>query len=444
MIKRISVFIVIAITVFCCMLLSGCHEQPPADDAAGFRFALQGEEYAVTGYDGNTEITVPATYKGKPVTSITESAFHNSNVSRVIISDGIKTIGNNAFAAASGLYYIYISKSVTTIGDNIFSECSALTEIEVDEGNPSFSSLDGNLYDKQRKKLLAYSMGGAAKDFTLPEGVEEIKPYVFYSCYSLNNLILPSTLAVIGELALAGSSVSAFEVATGNTVFSSLNGILFSDSGTAIYSYPSSKTNESFEVDGAIKKIYADAFAYSPIKTLTLAEGIEEIGDRAFMHSALEEIVIPSTVSTIGESPFQNCTKLTEIIVSDYNSAYQDLDGNLYNKQGSLFIAYAAAKPSLSFSLPAGITEISEFAFFGAQYLEEAELPASLTKIGGNAFESFSLRTIVLNCAQPPDIEDTTFAYLDRLRIYVPDNKGQLFKDTWTVFEGIIREFHER
>lgn len=442
MAKRFVTVIFIIMLALCCGILSGCKEKEQTDDTEGFSFALQGDEYAVTGYQGKTEITVPAAYNGKKVTSIAESAFVNSNVSKVIISEGIKTIGSNAFAAARGLYYIYIPASVTTIGDNIFSECSALNEIEVSKDNTVFSSLDGNLYDKAQKRLLAFSMGGGARDYALPEGVEEIRDYVFYKCYSINNLSLPSTLKKIGELAFVGSTILSFEVAETNSVFSALAGILYQDDGQTLYAYPSGKEGDTFETTA--KKIYADAFAYSQIKTLTLSEGVQEVGDRAFMNSALEEIFIGDTITKIGDSPFQNCIYLTQITVSPTNANYQDIDGNLYNKSGDTFIAYAAAKDSQYFSLSEGIIEIAEFAFYGAHNLVEISLPSTLNKIGEEAFGSYKITTIVLHSPQPPSIKSTSFMQLSELTLYVPDNKSQQYKDAWKDFENSIKEFHER
>lgn len=441
MAKKLLVSAII-ITIFLCFVLSGCTKETPEDNTAGFSFALQGEEYAVIGYQGKTEITIPSSYNGKSVTSIAESAFYDSNVSRVIISEGIKTIGSNAFADARGLYYIYIPSSVTTIGENIFSECSALNEIEVSEQNSRFSSFEGNLYDKDKKKLLAFSMGGGARDFSLIEGVEEIKDYVFYQCKSINKLTLPSTLKTIGELAFVGSSISSFEVAQGNTVFSSNDGILYCDNGDTLYAYPSSKSGDTFETSA--KKIYEYAFAYTMIKTLTLAEGVKEIGNGGFVNSLIEEIIIPSTVTAIGANPFQDCLSLAEISVSPTNTKYQDIDGNLYNKQGTIFYAYAAAKENSFFALAEGIIEVAEYAFYNAQKLEEIELPASLEKIGEEAFGSFSITTVVLNSALPPDIEESSFMQISGVRLFVPDNKGQLYKDAWQTYENIIKEFHER
>lgn len=442
MAKKFLVLAIIIVIFLSCFVLSSCTEEEPEDNTAGFSFALQGEEYAVVGYEGKSEITIPTTYKGKNVTSIAESAFFRSTVSRVIISEGMKTIGSNAFAAATGLYYIYIPSSVTTIGDNIFSECSALNEIEVAEQNAVFSDLDGNLYDKAKKKLIAFCMGGAARDFALPEGVEEIKDYVFYRCYSINNLSLPSTLKTIGELAFVGSTVSSFDVAQGNTVFSSDDGVLYRDNGDTLYAYPSSRSGDTYQTSA--KKIHADAFAYSAIKTLTIAEGAQEIGDRAFMGSALEEIMISSSVTIIGASLFQDCGRLTEISVSPDNTKYQDIDGNLYNKNGNIFLAYAAAKENIEFSLPEGIVEISEFAFYAAQYLKTVELPASLEKIGEEAFGSYFITGIVLNSDQPPDVEETSFSQISGVTLFVPDNRGQLYKDAWKPYENMIKEFHER
>ena len=66
---------------------------------------------------------------GTHVTEISEGAFINTGVSELIIEEGVKTIGNNAFQNCDSLYSVKIPESVTSIGDYAFYECSYLNSV---------------------------------------------------------------------------------------------------------------------------------------------------------------------------------------------------------------------------------------------------------------------------------------------------------------------------
>ena len=84
----------------------------------GLKYTLLADDaYEVTGYDGTaTEINIPSTYSGKPVTSI----------------------GDSAFEGCSSLTSITIPNSVTSIGRDAFENCSDLKTINCEaESQPS-------------------------------------------------------------------------------------------------------------------------------------------------------------------------------------------------------------------------------------------------------------------------------------------------------------------
>lgn len=75
-------------------------------------------------------VVIPATYKGKPVTSIGDSAFKGCHtLTSVTIPDSVTTICDEAFHNCSGLTSITIPSSVTSIDSYVFDYCDSLTVI---------------------------------------------------------------------------------------------------------------------------------------------------------------------------------------------------------------------------------------------------------------------------------------------------------------------------
>lgn len=156
------------------------------------------------------------------VTSIGKRAFYQCNkISSIVLPDVVETIDDYAFGLCSGLSSLQLSSSLKTIGYRAFENCSklkrmdipaqvseigvwafvgcsGLTTIKVDERNLSFSSLDGVLYDKERKTLRCYPCAKQG-DFTMPASVTTIGEYGFYACRYLRSLVLSASLTTIKE-----------------------------------------------------------------------------------------------------------------------------------------------------------------------------------------------------------------------------------------------------
>lgn len=110
------------------------------------------DSYEVKGIGGctDTDLVIPPTYEGRPITSIGDRAFENctnirsvvigsqvnnigsyafqncTNLEKVTIPDGVKTIGayyGGAFANCSSLAFVTIPKSVEKLGLNTFKDC---------------------------------------------------------------------------------------------------------------------------------------------------------------------------------------------------------------------------------------------------------------------------------------------------------------------------------
>ena len=170
------------------------------------------------------QLTVPEQLDGYSVAAIGDVAFSQCvNLTNVTLPGGLTYIGKGAFDRCIRLTSIALPESVETINANPFTNCDALIEIRVAPGNPVYATIDGVLFDKRQKKLVAYPVGLSSDSYsvpngilsigdcafsgckltniTLPGGTTSIGDWAFGYCQSLTNITLPDSLTSIGDLA---------------------------------------------------------------------------------------------------------------------------------------------------------------------------------------------------------------------------------------------------
>ena len=112
-----------------------------------------------------------------------------------------------------------------------------------------------------------------------------------------------------------------------STVHGSLNitTLTFEDGITSIPASCAYATGVStLNLPTTIKTINTQAFAYSSVRNVTFPEGLETIGSAAFGYSSYlgqstgGEIILPSTLKSINNNTFTNCTKITKIVIMQY------------------------------------------------------------------------------------------------------------------------------
>jgi len=99
---------------------------------------------------------------------------------------------------------IIIPKTVEEISEGCFGGFEGLVKFTVDDANGAYTSVEGVLFTKDMKTLVAYPNGSDAASYTIPNGVEAIADIAFCGAKGLTKLELPSTLKAIGENAFAG------------------------------------------------------------------------------------------------------------------------------------------------------------------------------------------------------------------------------------------------
>lgn len=141
-------------------------------------------EYAIVAGIGtctDTEVVIPATYNGKPVTRIGNSAFSSyTSLTSVTIPDSVTSIGNLAFRYCWSLTSVTIGNGVTSIGDSAFRECTSLKSVTIGSGVTSIGDS-------------AFEDCTSLKSITIPDGVTNIGNYAFHSCSNLKDVYYGGT-----------------------------------------------------------------------------------------------------------------------------------------------------------------------------------------------------------------------------------------------------------
>ncbi len=238
---------------------------------------------------------------GNSVTSIGGWAFYNCNsLARIEIPNSVTSIGVSTFNGCKSLTSIAIPNSVTSIGSSAFASCSSLTSIEVDANNTVYGSLDGNLYNKNKTKLLQYAIAKTATSFTIPNCVTSIERSAFSNCISLTNITIPNSVTSIGNL--------AFYYCT------SLTNIIIPNSvknmGYSVFGNCTSL--KMVTIENGVKTISSQMFCdCTSLASIEIPNSVTSIGDDAFYNCTfLTSITIPNSVTTINYSPFRDCTSL--------------------------------------------------------------------------------------------------------------------------------------
>ncbi len=323
-------------------------------------------EYTVTaigdnafmGCSGLTGVTFPAT-----LTSLGQYAFREcTGITSLVIPSTLTTIGDGAFLWCTSLAEVSLPDNMTRIGKGMF-EGAAFTEIQLPS---SLQVID---------KLAFYATG--LTTLTIPASVTTIGEQAFKDCLDLEYVAaLPATPPTINAnsfedveripLYMAEASYDAYHDAPlWSTIFniSQRPGLIYNTESTTA------------TVAGCTPNYVGDLVVPATFGNKTVV-GIEAnaLKDQQYITS----VSIPATVTSIGEENFRNCPSLASIAVDASNTEYKAVNDVLFNKAGTLLLAYPAGKTATSYDMPYGVVSVSEDAFYKNNSLTTINLSAAL------------------------------------------------------------------
>ena len=140
--------------------------------------------------DGTLTISGTGAMKNYDYNDNPSPVYNNSNVKKVVIEDGVTSIGNSAFNECISLTSITIPDSVTSIGTYAFSGCRSLTSITIPDSVTSIGAY-------------AFQSCSNLTSITIPDSVTSIGASAFNSCSGLTSITIPDSVTSIGNFAFS-------------------------------------------------------------------------------------------------------------------------------------------------------------------------------------------------------------------------------------------------
>ena len=354
------------------------------------------------GCSGLKSVTIPPVVCSSfPVRHLFPSAYQS--ITNIVISDSVTHIGSEAFSDCSGLTSVTIPDGVTSIGASAFSGCSGLTSVTSSTIPPG----DGVL--------------------SVSSNVTNIDYGAFSDCEGLKQMnIAPRT----ERLNLASPLFWCSSV--GKICVEKLSDWLLVDGGGVGFHRDHRRINDRnlqktwyvdlyvagtrCEGDLAISgadgyKIGDGAFGgYTNVTSVTIMNGVTEIGVGTFSSSSITNVSIASSVMKIGSGAFSGCESLVAVHIEDLSAwcgiifgnswhseeKYRAVGGGGANPLESGHNLYVRGVRVENLMIPEGVSAINAYAFAGCNIIT-VSLPSSLVQIGRGAFmDCKSLLSIVI------------------------------------------------
>lgn len=128
-----------------------------------------------------------------------------NSLEQIVFRDGLEEIVNGtAMIVERGhLKEVNYPKTLRKIPGGLFHNCPEIKEFNIDPENPYFCAIEGAIYTKDGKKLIAVP-DAWREEFVVHNGTEEIDGFVFSDFFNLKKIILPESLKIIGHRAFNG------------------------------------------------------------------------------------------------------------------------------------------------------------------------------------------------------------------------------------------------
>ena len=234
--------------------------------------------------------------------------WKNSSINNICISEGVESIGSQAFTKCINLKSIEIPSGVTRIGQAAFKNCYNLKDIKIPSGL-KYIDLD------------AFYNCSSLKSITIPKEQPAIGNRTFYGCSSLESIVIPEGVTRIMEAAFYGcSNLKSIEIPKGLTNIDT-------------HAFWGCHSLENITIPENVSSIGSFAFCgCNSLTNINIPEGVSFIRKKTFCNcNNLTTVSVPSSVTTIEESAFEFCSSLTDVYYTGGEENWSSISKSKYN-----------------------------------------------------------------------------------------------------------------
>ena len=378
--------------------------------------------------DGTLTISGNGTMEDFSYTSsVPWSKEFGASIKKVVIEEGVQSIGSHAFDGCTALEEVELPDGLTRIGSYAFNGCSSLKSAilpdTVEEiGSYAFQSakemetlqLPENLRDAGYGMLDGCT--GLKKVILRAKNEVDSVSWFLSGCKKIEEIVIADTVKELGSAFLGGLPENVNLVFEGPNTFTYIESSSLIVGGVelrqGVYEVDAEgylirtgtcgeNVNWKLSGDGTLtisgtgpmddynnrlggNRGMPSWYAYrTQIKKVVIEDGVTSIGKDAFRKNALtgggyenlETVQIGKDVETIGETAFASCGVLGTVTFAE-DSGLKVIGEGAFQETG-IRTAF----------LPSGVEEIGEDAFDGCASLEEITIPKSVKEIKSGAFE---------------------------------------------------------
>lgn len=397
-------------------------------------------------------ITLP-----ESLTTLGDQAFYGSGLTSIIVPSNVKSLGTNLFKLCSNLNNVILPEGITTIPERCFDQCKALKSINLPSTLTSLSNY-------------SFYQCTALTDIVIPEGVTTIGQNSFQSCTALSTITLPSTLTSIGATTfnMTPPRVNAVYCAASTPPSVGNNGFVTGIKNNATLYVPEDAVSQ-YKAQWGFSTVKAWEATETPTvgniyyklnnedmtaqvtgcdasltdlnipASITCATGgyaVTSIAADAFKGAnsssirTFNSVTIPASITSIGRYAFQYVDIKTLYINDLAKWCAINFNGSSYSNPFMGLCRQAAANTwgklyingieTTDIVIPAGVTEISDYAFNPLKTMTSVTLPAGVSKIGSYTFQNCTSLTTAELPATLTSLGESVFASSGITSITVP------------------------
>ena len=296
----------------------------------------------------------------------------NTEITDLVIPDGVTSIGAFVFDGCEGLTSITIPNSVKSIGRKAFFAFeSALTSVvsdivfpfhldydafpdnksatlyvpggtsnlyksygwgdyfkeivEREDNKAETITQEGITYVVYRGEAQVVGVSGNPEDIVIPASISNekgdrfsvinIASNAFSNLYEVTSITIPNTVTTIADDLFSNNySLTTINVEEGNPAYSSIDGVLFNKDQTELIKCPQGKQG-AYVIPNSVKGIGDNAFGSCCLTNVTIPNSVESIGSVAFVSCyGLTSVTLPSSLTSMGAYVFAYCRNITSVV----------------------------------------------------------------------------------------------------------------------------------